>query len=414
MLGPVWACSDDAGQPQGGPSDDAATAPTTGAMKPDVRTPQVDDPASPNFSDAPSTPTTRGKDAGAREPARDPDGGVHDGGAAESTGADSAIPSQAPSHDDGSCPSELAGWATVSGDGVSTTTGGGNATPVRPTSAAELQKLALDPAPQVIELTSSIVIPRLKVGSNKTIIGIGPGVTITGGIALKGDASAQVSNVILRNLHVDGGTAETEDAVHIEYAHHVWIDHLDIYDGPDGSLDMTHAVNWITVSWTSVRYTDKYHPAEGESVAAHRFASLLGHSDNNAKEDAGRIKVTFHHNFWGAGVLERMPRVRFGQVHVYNNYFGSVGNHYCVRAGTGAQLLIENNYFDGVSSPHEFNNDDDQKTAYITARNNIYQNTTGAQLTGGGGTAWSAAPYAPKLDAPADVPAPVKRCAGPR
>ena len=177
---------------------------------------------------------------------------------------------------------------------------------------------------------------------------------------------------------------------------------------------MTHAVNWITVSWTSVRYTDKYHNAPGESVVAHRFASLLGHSDNNAKEDTDRIKVTFHHNFWGAGVLERMPRVRFGQVHIYNNYFGSTGNHYCVRAGISAQLLIENNYFDGVSSPHEFNSADDQKTAFITARNNTYNNTTGDQATGGGGTAWTMVPYSAKLDAPDDVPAPVKRCAGPR
>jgi pectate lyase len=64
----------------------------------------------------------------------------------------------------------------------------------------------------------------------------------------------------------------------------------------------------------------------------HRFSNLVGHSDNNASEDAGRLHVTFHHNWWGQLVHERMPRVRFGRVHVYNNFYNSPGNNYCIRA----------------------------------------------------------------------------------
>ena len=58
-------------------------------------------------------------------------------------------------------------------------------------------------------------------------------------------------------------------------------------------------------------------------------------------EDTGRLKVTWHHNHWVERVIERMPRVRFGQVHVFNNYFASPDNNYCVRAGRGARLRAD-------------------------------------------------------------------------
>jgi hypothetical protein len=56
------------------------------------------------------------------------------------------------------------------------------------------------------------------------------------------------------------------------------------------SKPLTHAVNWVTVSWTKVRYTPAYRGAPGEEVAQHRFASLIGHSDDNAAEDTNRLR----------------------------------------------------------------------------------------------------------------------------
>ena len=47
----------------------------------------------------------------------------------------------------------------------------------------------------------------------------------------------------------------------------------------------------------------------------------------------GRKLVTWHHNWWSSNVHERMPRVRFGDVHVFDNYYSSSGNNYCIRAG---------------------------------------------------------------------------------
>ena len=314
----------------------------------------------------------------------------------------------------GSCPTALVGWGTIAGDGVSTITGGGNATPVRPTTAAELSALAADATPRVIEIAGTFNIPRLQIASNKTLIGIGANATINGGLRIRGYADDMVANVIIRNLHVNGGmTAVDNDAVQLYFAHHVWIDHCDIWDGPDGNLDMSHAVNWVTVSWTKFRYTTAYVKPSGEDDP-HRYSSLLGHSDNNAGEDTGRIKVTFHHNWWGELVIERMPRVRFGQVHVFNNYFAAPGNNYCVRAGRAAAVLVEGNYFDHVQSPHQFNSAEDETTASITARDNIYDGTTGLLETGGGGPAFTRPAYTATVEPAAGMPPLVKACAGPR
>jgi pectate lyase len=312
------------------------------------------------------------------------------------------------------CPTALVGWATVSGDGVSSTTGGGNATPVRPTTVEQLLNYASDSTPRVIEISGTFNVPRLQINSNKTLIGIGNNATINGGLRIRGYAHSPVSNVIIRNLRVNGATTAVDnDSVQLYFAHHVWIDHCEIWDGPAGNLDMTHAINWVTVSWTKFRYTTSYQRPSGES-GDHRFSSLLGHSDNNASEDTGRIKVTFHHNWWAERVIERMPRVRFGQVHVFNNYFSSQNNNYCVRAGRNAALLVEGNYFDRVNSPHEFNNATDQGTAHITARNNAYQNTTGARATGGGGPAFASVPYSATIEPASGIPSVVQACAGPR
>ena len=312
------------------------------------------------------------------------------------------------------CQSDLRGFAALPGDGVASTTGGGKAAPVRPKTAAELLAFASDATPRVIEIAGSFDVPALQVASNKTLIGIGKDATLRGGVKIRGYSDEPVSNVILRNLRVNGATTTVDkDAVQLQFAHHVWIDHCEIFDGPDGSLDMTHAVNWVTVSWTKVHYTENYKKPEGEPND-HRFASLIGHSDNNASEDTGRLKISFHHNFWGERVIERMPRVRFGQVHVFNNLFAAPANNYCVRAGIGASILIEGNYFDHVNSPHEFNNADDQKTAHITARDNQYEGTTGSQLTGGGGTPLTSVPYDAKVEPAGGIAALVRACAGPR
>ncbi|AHG18226.2 hypothetical protein Z042_00105 [Chania multitudinisentens RB-25] len=172
-----------------------------------------------------------------------------------------------------------------------------------------------------------------RVGYNVTLIGIGKGAHITGAHLLVRD----VSNVIVRNLHLsdaydcfpqwdpeDGSAGNWNslyDNLSLWEAEHVWVDHVTLDDGEnprqslpkvygrpfqvhDGLLDVTHSSNYVTLSYNIFGDHDK--------------VNLIGSSDSRLL-DRDKLKVTMHHNHW-INPGQRAPRVRFGQVDVYNNY----------------------------------------------------------------------------------------------
>jgi uncharacterized repeat protein (TIGR02543 family) len=279
----------------------------------------------------------------------------------------------------------LAGWATQNGG----TTGGGSATPITVSTLADLQAQANSVGAKVIYVSGTMgsgVNTRVVVQANKTIIGL-PGAQLFGGFDIKSN------NVIIRNMKVRGpGAVDVNgvDCITIQSCTNVWIDHCDIWDGQDGNLDISNDANYITVSWTKFSYTS--------ASTNHQFCNLIGSSDTRTT-DRGKLKITFLGNWWAAGCKERMPRVRFGQVHVVNNYFNSVGNNHCVRAGIEANLLVEGNYFESVSTPVDlFENN----FTAVTVRNNTFVSVTGNTL--GSGTAFTP-PYALTVQPSANVKA---------
>ncbi|MFI1734679.1 polysaccharide lyase family 1 protein [Streptomyces acidicola] len=182
---------------------------------------------------------------------------------------------------------------------------------------------------------------KANVPANTTIVGVGKDAGILGGsLQIKG-----VDNVILRNLTIEapvdcfpqwdptddnktGAWNSEYDGVVVYGSTHVWIDHNTLSDGryPDSSLpsyfgkvyqqhdglvDIVRGANHVTVSWNSFKDHDK--------------TMLIGNSDSAGSTDSGKLKVTLHHNRF-EGIVERAPRVRFGQVDTYNN-------HYVVTAG---------------------------------------------------------------------------------
>jgi pectate lyase len=210
---------------------------------------------------------------------------------------------------------------------------------------------------------------QIAVGSNTTIVGPGKNARIRGAqLDLRGSSSNQRSNVIIRNITfqdtfdcfpawspADGalGSWNAEyDAIALRQIHHVWIDHNTFedkdtidsteptyfgvhYERHDGLTDITNASNYVTVSWNQYRNHDK--------------VMLIGSSDSGstATGDRGKLKVTIHHNMFDS-LGQRTPRVRFGQVHVYNNYYKIVNNPgYIYSWGVGIESAIyaENNYF---------------------------------------------------------------------
>lgn len=304
---------------------------------------------------------------------------------------------------------ELHGWASVEADGQGGTTGGGDAEPRTVTTLEELEQLAGDDEPRVIVISGTITsgAQPISVGSNKTILGEDQYATIRGGITINDS-----SNIIIRHLNFQGiwpifGPA---DAIAVRNSHHLWFDHLNIWDASDGLLDLTQGTNYVTVSWNKFFYTDPDNP--------HRMVSLDGGGAEHDATDTGKNKVTYHHNWFANNTDQRMPRVLFGQAHAYNNYYTASNNNYAIGVGVFASMLVENNYFKNVKNPHQFMYPD-RRPAYITATGNIYDNTSGLMDTGAvtpegydSVAPFTKPPYAYELDDAEDIPFLVTRYAG--
>jgi pectate lyase len=203
---------------------------------------------------------------------------------------------------------------------------------------------------------------ELTVGSNTTIVGLGGSAELKGGQLKINNAD----NVIVRNLELrdaydcfpvwqpnTGGLGDWKtayDNLWLRGATHVWIDHVTASDKGhpgedeptcfgrnylrhDGLLDITNASDLITVSWS--RFAD------------HDKAMLIGNGDS-ATGDRGKLRVTLHHNEFES-LVQRAPRVRFGQVHLYNNRYvvpaDAHDHRYSWGVGTESAIYAENNAF---------------------------------------------------------------------
>jgi pectate lyase len=293
------------------------------------------------------------------------------------------------------------GWATQGGG----TTGGGNATPMVVSTASALSSALSNASVSVIELNGSVS-GSFNVPSNKTLQGAcGGQATITGHVGI-----GARTNVIVRNLRIVGRNCtdassceDGEDALEIGQSSRVWVDHCDISDGSDGNLDITNGADLVTVSYTKFWY-------RGRS-GGHQFSNLIGNSDSNSG-DAGKLRVTWHHNWWADRVVERQPRVRYGQVHLFNNLWTSSGNNYCVGVGANANVLVQNNVFIGVSDP--MNTADYSNGSSIAHQDgNIFTNTNGMTADLRGGSVFTP-PYTVTMDAASTVEAAVRAGAGPK
>ncbi|QQS05337.1 MAG: pectate lyase [Fibrobacterota bacterium] len=302
------------------------------------------------------------------------------------------------------------GWASQNGG----TTGGAGGTEVTVTTMADLQKYAKMSGKYVIWVKGTMGsygqrgegnADQVTFASDKSVLGH-PGARIKGNLYLSG-----VKNVILRNLIVEGpgacdndcGSAgeSRKDAISIiNSATNIWLDHMDVFDGEDGNTDITKGSDFVTISWTKFHYSDKSFPS-GTSGKSHRFSNLLGGSDTEASD--GKLSVTFFKTWWGEGVAERMPRVRFGKVHIANCLFNSKdpGQNHSVRAGFKANILVEGSAFIGQKKPIDlFDND----FTAITVKNSTFTGCSGNMA--GSGTAFTP-PYSLTLSAASAVEAEV-------
>jgi len=202
----------------------------------------------------------------------------------------------------------------------------------------------------------------IRITPNTTLIG-------TGDDSRLEEMSIQVKdteNVIIKNLSVEApndlfaewdptdgihGSWNAEyDAIVVYNSTNVWIDNCYLSDGAkgvdttdfvfgkyielhDGLLDIVNSADYVTVS--------------NNRFENHQKTSLIGNSDSRVT-DTDHLKVTIYNNVF-MNCNERLPRVRFGKVHVFNNYY------YAETFKPGYPSLTVNNYFhDDNANPQYF------------------------------------------------------------
>jgi pectate lyase len=147
-----------------------------------------------------------------------------------------------------------------------------------------------------------------------------------------------------------------------------------------GLLDITHASDYITVSWNSKHFPSLPLTAANPLTEFHDHwkGSLIGHSDNNAGEDTGKLHVTYHHNSF-INVNSRLPSIRFGTVHIYNDYH-KTNPASGVNSRMGAQVRVENSVFENTQLALVTNLDSDADGS-ICDVNNILSGSSTKRIT---------------------------------
>lgn len=219
-------------------------------------------------------------------------------------------------------------------------TGGEGGTSVTVTDAAALISYAQSPEPYIITVSGTITFAGyIDVAANKTIQGSDTNATINADLRI----GPGVRNVIVRNLNfTNPSRAGDGDGLTIYGAKNVFVTHCTFTDCADGMCDITQQADSVTLSWCRFRYVNQ---------TSHRNVNLIGSSDT--APDLGYLHVTIHHCWYDQSCNERMPSVRFGRVHVYNNYYSSESGSYGVRTRLYAECLVENNYFEKIQNPWE-------------------------------------------------------------
>lgn len=215
-----------------------------------------------------------------------------------------------------------------------------------------------------------------------------------GGMLRNGGIKIFGNNIIVRNLSIgdsyrngewSGKGGPTTDAITL-YGTHIWIDHCELFHSFDGLLDVSSQAGESTGDLITVSWTRFYN---------HNKVMLIG-SNDRCRACRGKHRVTVHHCWFdGAStfydpvdlkyyrVQQRMPRVRYGDVHVFNNYYENVAD-YAVAARFESRLYVEDNYFRNLRDPHIIRDQGrGQRDPELYATGNLYDHVSGERASSG-------------------------------
>lgn len=185
---------------------------------------------------------------------------------------------------------------------------------------------------------------ELMITSYKTIDGRGVDVHIAGGA---GFTLQFISNVIIHGIaihdikptgparimtstsHVGNRGRADGDAISIFTSKNIWVDHCYLARAADGLVDVIRGSTAVSV--TNCYFTQ------------HNKVMLLGAHPNDYIDR--NMYVTVAYNIFGPGLIQRLPRVRFGNVHVLNNDYTSGWGIYAIAGSEGPTILSQGNVF---------------------------------------------------------------------
>lgn len=179
--------------------------------------------------------------------------------------------------------------------------------------------------------------------SDKTIDARGANVHITKGAGI---TLQFVKNVIIHGLHIhdivegNGGmvrdsvdhfglrTKSDGDGISLFGASNIWIDHVSMERCYDGLIDAIEGSTAITIS--NGHFTD------------HNEVMLFGAKDAASIDQVMQITLAFNH--FGKRLIQRMPRCRWGYIHVVNNDY-THWNMYAIGGSMHPTIITQGNRF---------------------------------------------------------------------
>jgi pectate lyase len=280
----------------------------------------------------------------------------------------------------------LTGYASVDAEGYVTTTGGQGGTVDTIATLQQLvdyakarEELNVANLPKIVIIkgkfespTGNPVTISFKHGSNLTLSGLRKDKSELKNV---GFSFVNYKNLIVRNMFIHE-VEYPEDGITLNECNHVWIDHCELHskmgsgitqDTYDGLLDIKNGSRYVTISWNYLH--------------DHMKCSLIGHSDDEAQEPVDQlIRVTYYHNYF-RNTDARNPSIRFGAVHMFNNYFENISD-YGIAARDGSHAKIENNHFESVDLPMSTDKFPvaGLPNGYICESNNLFTGTCGANI----------------------------------
>ncbi|KAI4328389.1 hypothetical protein L6164_020746 [Bauhinia variegata] len=216
-----------------------------------------------------------------------------------------------------------------------------------------LRHAVIQTEPLWIIFATSMVIrlsEELIVTSHKTIDGRGANVHIAHGA---GFTLQFIENVIIHGIHIhdihagNGGTIASSvnhtgkrtrsdgDGINIFGSSRIWIDHCSMRSCQDGLIDVVSGSTAITIS--------------NNHFTHHNEVMLFGASGQDTRDQNMQITVAFNH--FGKRLTQRMPRCRWGFIHVVNNDY-TQWEMYAIGGSDKPTIISEGNRFVALNNPN--------------------------------------------------------------